>query len=301
MKAPKRAPRHSIVVCRPRHELALPERDGPMIAVEHVTKSFGPMWVLKDVSFVLDEGAIVGLVGPSGAGKSVLLKIMGRVLPPTSGAVHHGEGPEAELDSSSIGFLFQEGALFDSQSVLENVAFPLRNLPRAVRPSWREADERAYAMLEEVGLQKAYQKHPGQLSGGMRRRVALARALVARPELVLLDDPTGGLDPVAAAVIMDLIAELHSKFHPTVVLVSHDIRRLLPRVRRVLALFDGKIVSDTAPGDIVSQAPPEVVQFLKTRFDFENTKGLFCGSAAPGGASKGSSAGKGTPSENVSQ
>lgn len=254
-----------------------------MIAVEHVTKNFGPTWVLRDVSFSLPEGDRVGVVGPSGGGKSVLLKIIGRVILPTSGMVHHTECEEdqGELESRSIGFLFQEGALFDSMSVLDNVAFPLISLPRASRPTYREAEERAYDLLEEVGLGKAYKKNIGQLSGGMRRRVALARALVARPELVLLDDPTGGLDPVAAAVIMDLIAEQHSKYNPTLVIVSHDIRRLLPRVGRVLALFDGQIISDTSPGKLVEDAPEVVTTFLKTRFDFSASNNL--SGASPSG------------------
>ncbi len=235
-----------------------------MLVVKRVTKSFGDDWVLRDVSFSIPDGDIVGLVGPSGGGKSVLLKILGQVLEPTTGEAGREDGrPE-----SSVGFLFQEGALFDSLSVLENVTFPLIHLPKDVRPNHSDARSLAYEILEEVGLGKAYQKHAGQLSGGMRRRVALARALVAKPRLVLLDDPTGGLDPVAAVVIMDLIAELHAKYRPTVVLVSHDIRRLLPRVQRVLALFEGRIVSDTHPLEIQAKAPAEVTKFLATRFDF---------------------------------
>ena len=237
-----------------------------MVVVDQVTKNFDDNWVLRGVSFTLPEADMVGLVGPSGGGKSVLLKILGRVIPPSSGSV------EREQPNSSVGFLFQEGALFDSMSVLENVAFPLENLPKDERPSHEEANHRAYEILEEVGLARAYQKHPGQLSGGMRRRVALARALVSRPDLVLLDDPTGGLDPVAASVIMDLISNLHAKYRPTVVIVSHDIRRLLPRVKRVFSLFDGKIESDTTPQEIQAKAPERVTRFLATRFDFSDPR-----------------------------
>lgn len=237
-----------------------------MLVVDKVTKCFGENFVLRGVSFSIDSGDVVGLVGPSGSGKSVLLKILGGVLPVTSGIV------QSESKDSAVGFLFQEGALFDSMSVLENVAFALTHLPNEQRASYQERSQRAYDMLEEVGLAKACRKLPGQLSGGMRRRVALARALVARPKLVFLDDPTGGLDPVAASVIMDLIAELHGKYRPTVIIVSHDIRRLLPRVKRVLSLFDGVILSDTPPQRIVEDAPERVTKFLATRFDFSDTQ-----------------------------
>lgn len=249
-----------------------------MFVVDQVTKNFDENWILKGVNFSMAEGEMLGLVGPSGGGKSVLLKILGKVLEPSTGNIlweqPGSSQPQTSEDDNqtTVGFLFQEGALFDSMSVLENVAFPLEHLPSPSRPGREERNHRAYEILEEVGLGKAYKKHPGQLSGGMRRRVALARALVARPELVLLDDPTGGLDPVAASVIMDLISDLHAKYTPTVVIVSHDIRRLLPRVKRVLSLFDGLIASDTAPKEIPDKAPESVTHFLATRFDFSDPK-----------------------------
>lgn len=236
-----------------------------MIIVEHIGKTFEAGTVLRDVSFSLKPGELAGLVGPSGGGKSVLLKILGKVIEPTSGSIRYqSEGGESR--HLSVGFLFQEGALFDSMTVLENVAFPLR----AMAPDMALGDvyTRCFEILSEVGLAKAYEKLPGQLSGGMRRRVGIARALVHRPELVLLDDPTGGLDPVAASVIIDLIKSLHKLYLPTVVLVSHDIRRLLPNVERVLGLFDGVIRCDAKPMELERKAPQDVVRFLATRFDF---------------------------------
>jgi len=242
-----------------------------VIRIENVSKSFGRKCVVDQVSFSLSRREIVGLVGPSGGGKTVLLKLLGGVLKPDSGAIL-GENGE---HFPSVGFSFQEGALFDSMTVLENVAFPLlsRRLNKARSKdaplvSTEEAFERAFQILQEVGLSRDGEKVPGQLSGGMRRRVGIARALVARPELVLLDDPTGGLDPVAASVIMDLVADLHSHYAPTVVMVSHDIRRLLPRVDRVLGLFGGAICCDEKRDSLVERADPKVVAFLSTRFDF---------------------------------
>ena len=244
-----------------------------MITVKHVAKNFSRQPVLRDVSFNLKSGEFVGMVGPSGGGKSVLLKILGKVLEPSSGEIQHTTD-SGEPDELTVGFLFQEGALFDSMTVLENVRYPLAaecrsgNANAAPECSRTDSYDRAYEMLKEVGLAKAYAKIPGQLSGGMRRRVALARALVHRPQLVLLDDPTGGLDPVAASVIIDLIKELHRTYHSTIVMVSHDIRRLLPNVERVLALFDGVIAMDASPDKIEAEASPEVLHFLATRFDF---------------------------------
>ena len=228
--------------------------------------------MLNGVGFTVRPGEIVGLGGPSGAGKSVLLKLLGSVMEPDHGSISLDGG------GASVGFLFQEGALFDSLSVLENVAFPLISGGKSRREKKEkktkelcrnDALETAYAILREVGLSAAYQKMPGQLSGGMRRRVALARALVEQPELVLLDDPTGGLDPVAASVIMNLITSLHDKYGPTVVMVSHDLRRLIPRVQRMMVLMDGRIVCDLPADELAEKASSKVLKFLSTRYDFD--------------------------------
>lgn len=257
-----------------------------MIHVKSVSKSFGKQGsigrqrVLDRVNFSMDEGELVGVIGPSGSGKSVLLKIIGDVLEPDSGEIYRetevgtpSDEPERRaVSSGGVGFLFQEGALFDSMSVIENVAFPLLSTKTAHGElSYNEVMTRAHEILCEVGLREAYKKYPGQLSGGMRRRVGIARALVSHPRLVLLDDPTGGLDPVAARVIMNLILSLHKQYKPTVVLVSHDIRRLLPSVSRVLGLFDGKLVCDEATETLSTQASKKVIDFLATRYDFENS------------------------------
>ncbi len=245
--------------------------------VSGLRKSFGGKPVLRDVNFTVERGSIVGVVGPSGVGKSVLLKILGGVLEPDSGNIDW-ESAVGESHKNEVGFLFQEGALFDSMTVIENVAFPLLVKPQesgalglsSVRENYSQAMERAFSILTQVGLAKAYKKVPGQLSGGMRRRVGIARALVANPELVLLDDPTGGLDPVAASVIIELIKELHRQHSATIFIVSHDIRRLLPNVERVIALFEGQVACSLPPRELVEKAPEEVVKFLATRFDFSN-------------------------------
>jgi len=173
-----------------------------------------------------------------------------------------------------VGLMFQEGALFDSMSVFDNIAFPLvggkvptGSLPVAQR---REVRDKVSDILARVGLSNAAFKMPGQLSGGMRRRVSLARALVGRPRILLLDDPTSGLDPVASSVIMGLIVQLHREYNPTTVMVSHDLRRLIPVVDRVLALFDGAIAFDGTVDELTHVAPAFVRSFVACRYELSS-------------------------------
>ncbi|MCB0311095.1 MAG: ATP-binding cassette domain-containing protein, partial [Bdellovibrionales bacterium] len=214
-----------------------------MLQIIDISKSYGAKQVLEDISFSIPQGAIAGMIGPSGGGKSILLKIIGQVSRPDAGSILYLGEPLCER--TSIGLMFQEGALFDSISVLDNVAFPLvhgqvpiASLTRKLR---NQVFDKAYQILQRVGLADHMHKMPAQLSGGMRRRVSLARALVGKPQIVLLDDPTCGLDPVASSVIMNLIVELHQEYRPSLLMVSHDLRRLLPVVDFVFALYDKRI------------------------------------------------------------
>jgi phospholipid/cholesterol/gamma-HCH transport system ATP-binding protein len=201
--------------------------------------------VLDGLSFVLPHGTLAGLIGPSGGGKSLFLKTLAGIYPLSGGNIYGYPNVGRQDGSISVSLMFQEGALFDSFSVLDNVAFPLVSgrvpIDRLAANEQDEARERSIAILARVGLDWAWAKMPGELSGGMRRRVSLARALVNHPSLLLLDDPTSGLDPVASSVIMSLIVELQKEYNSTVILVSHDLRRLLPTVGTVLALFNGRI------------------------------------------------------------
>lgn len=244
-----------------------------MLRVNNVYRSFGEKEVLKGVTITLKPASITGLIGPSGGGKSILLKIIANTARATSGTVEFDDG----LGPSDIGLMFQEGALFDSLSVYDNVAFPLvgGKVPTTSLPSEQRemVCDKVSEVLARVGLTRAAYKMPGQISGGMRRRVSLARALVGRPRILLLDDPTSGLDPVASRVIMDLIIDLHSEYKPITVIVSHDLRRLLPAVERLLALFDGGIVFDGSLDDLRQGAPASVRSFVSCRFEL--------GAAAP--------------------
>jgi phospholipid/cholesterol/gamma-HCH transport system ATP-binding protein len=238
-----------------------------VLKVTSISRTFADRLVLGDVNFSLKPASINALIGPSGGGKSILLKIIAGTCRADRGWVTFPTG----CSFHDVGLMFQEGALFDSYSVYDNVAFPLvrgrvptTGLSRAMR---QEVCSKVGDILDRVGLLRAAYKMPGQLSGGMRRRVSLARALVARPKILLLDDPTSGLDPVASSVIMKLIVDLHNEYKPTTVLVSHDLRRLLPAVERILGLFDGSINFDGTLSDLALSAPAVVRSFVSCRYE----------------------------------
>lgn len=269
-----------------------------MLRIDSISQSFGDRQVLRDVSFEVPEGALTGLIGPGGAGKSVLLKVMGGVYRPHHGKVIVGDvetsaGPidvdggvrthqlpaiasTAKDSLLTLALMFQEGALFDSLTVYDNVAFPLVggqvpsvHLSRELREF---VHDRVTAILDRVGLLAAAYKVPGQLSGGMRKRVSLARALVARPRYVMLDDPTAGLDPVASSVIMNLIVEMHRDFKPTMIIVSQDLRRLLPVVERVYALFDGALSFEGTLSELLKSSDEHLMKFVSCRFDVKGAQ-----------------------------
>ena len=240
-----------------------------MLKVNNLEKSYGTNKVLGGVSFSIEQGSLSSIIGPSGGGKSVLMKIISGFVTPDRGNVEYGC-----ITKDKISFMFQEGALFDSISVLDNVAFPLVEgrvpVSQLSANERREVCQRAFEALDSVGLAQAALKMPGQISGGMRRRVSLARAFVSRPDLMLLDDPTAGLDPVASSVIMNLVVKLHQDYRPTMLIISHDLRRLLPIVESVFCLFDGTIqFSGTVP-ELTSKASEEIKHFVACRFDLNS-------------------------------
>jgi phospholipid/cholesterol/gamma-HCH transport system ATP-binding protein len=246
-------------------------------SIQNMRKSFGDLDVIRDLSFDCEKEERIGIVGPSGSGKSVLLKLIADVFQADSGSILWGDSKD--IDPPAIGFLFQEGALFDSMTVEENVLFPLlakrtsyQKSPRnTVFDGDREKEKSlASEMLGFVGLGSALKKYPSELSGGMRKRAGIARALVHSPELLLLDDPTSGLDPITANTIMNLIERLAEERKCTVIMVSHDIRRLIPRVQRIIMLEQGEILSDCPTSNILKDAPEATISFLKTRYDFQN-------------------------------
>lgn len=212
----------------------------PIVSLDHLGVRFNGHDVLRGISLTVRKGEFIGLIGPSGVGKSTLLKAIAGIVPATSGEIRLSNGLRLSL-------MFQEGALFDSFSVFDNVCFPLvkGKVPASLLKGEIRDEVSTFVtrILERVGLVWAANKMPNELSGGMRRRVSLARALVTSPHLALLDDPTSGLDPVASSIIMDLILELQQEFGATIVVASHDLRRLIPRSTRLVCLWSGEMGS----------------------------------------------------------
>jgi phospholipid/cholesterol/gamma-HCH transport system ATP-binding protein len=237
-----------------------------MIEVRDLKKSFGNAVILEDVSFRVETGESVVIIGRSGGGKSVLLKHIIGLLTPDSGTVSiDGENivglNERQLlrVRKKFGMLFQSAALFDSMTVAENVAFALqreRQLPEA------EIRDRVANALDVVELSGTEEKNPSELSGGMRKRVGLARAIVYEPQIVLYDEPTTGLDPVVSDSIDKLIMRVRDRLKVTTVVVTHDMRSARRVGHRILMLHDKKIYKVGTPEEIFSSQDPVVHRFV---------------------------------------
>ena len=239
----------------------------PKILIEHLVKRFGDKAVLSDVNLTIRRGETMVVIGRSGCGKSVLLKHMSGLIRPEAGRVlidgtdiTRLQGAELDTVRMKFGMLFQSAALFDSMTVEENVAFPLREHasmpPSAIHDRVRES-------LELVGLQKIEDRYPAELSGGMRKRVGLARAIAIHPEIVLYDEPTTGIDPIMADTINDLIIALRDRLKVTSVVVTHDMRSAYKVADRIAMLYNGAILQVGTPQEIRGSANPIVQQFIK--------------------------------------
>ena len=237
-----------------------------MIEIVDLHKSFGDQKVLKgaDLSIAAKELAVI--MGKSGSGKSVIIKHIMGLLKADSGSIFIDKVDITKLDvkeldriRDKLGVLFQGGALFDSFTVLGNISFPLKE---KTKMSKHEIEERASQALEDVGLKGVESKYPAELSGGMKKRVALARALITEPQIVLFDEPTTGLDPVISASIHRLIKTTHQKYGYTGVVISHEVPKIFEIADRVAMLYDGVIVETGTPEEIRSSSNPAVRQFI---------------------------------------
>jgi phospholipid/cholesterol/gamma-HCH transport system ATP-binding protein len=243
--------------------------DTPMISVQHVDKTLGGRKVLDDLSFDVDRGETLVIVGGSGVGKSVALKhIIGLMKPDRGHIIIDGqdlsEMTEVALNHfrRKFGMSFQEGALFDSMSVFENIAFPLR---RHTKFTEKQIRERVDECLDLVHLDGASSKRPSELSGGMRRRVGFARAISLKPEILLFDEPTTGLDPVISDVIAELIVEMDRTLNTTTVTITHDMKVAFKIADRLAMLYKGRIVEEGTPERFQQSPNPIVQQFIEGR------------------------------------
>lgn len=241
-------------------------RNGAMIAVRDLRKAIGAEEILRGVNLDVAVGETLAIIGRSGGGKSVLLKHLIGLMQPDAGEIWvAGKNitgmRERQLTSirQKVGILFQSGALFDSMTVEENIAFPLREAGmRDVKAMRARVDE----VLELVELQGENSKMPESLSGGMRKRVGLARAIVYRPEIVLYDEPTTGLDPIVADSIDQLIVRVRDRLKVTTVVVTHDMRSARRVGQRILMLHEGKIYVEGTPEEIFGSQDPIVYNFV---------------------------------------
>ncbi len=237
-----------------------------MIKIENLQKSFDGHDVLKGISLEVGKGEVFALVGGSGGGKSVLLKHVAGLMKPDRGSVTvdgleiGAVGQEAlQAFRERLGFLFQGGALFDSLSVFENVAFPLKEKSKLSRNDIRE---KVLMELENVGLSGSEHRYPSQISGGMVKRAALARALVEDPEIMLFDEPTTGLDPITGQSILNLIDSCHQRLSFTGIIVTHEIPKVFAIVDRVVMLHEGRVRAEGTPADFSESRDPVIQAFL---------------------------------------
>lgn len=238
-----------------------------VIEIRNLKKRFGDMEVLKDLSLTLRNGENLVVLGKSGTGKSVLIKCIVRLLDPDSGNINVlGKDITAlkteELSDirKKIGFLFQSGALYDSMTVRENLEFPLRRIKKELTK--QEIDAKVLEVLENVGLPDAIDKMPSELSGGMRKRISLARTIIVDPEIMLYDEPTTGLDPVTSNEISILINEIQRKYKTASIIITHDIECAKTVADRFVMLKEGEVYKDGSLQEFEEDTDPFISAFF---------------------------------------
>jgi len=243
-----------------------------MISLRNVSKRFGSQIILDDVSLEIRPGETTTIIGPSGAGKSVTLKLIMGILQPDAGEVlidgenistASSEGERNRI-REKLGVLFQSAALFDSLTVYDNIAFPLRE--RAHLPE-REVHARVVEMIEALSLAPYLSRLPQQISVGVRKRVGMARCLITRPQIVLVDEPNTGLDPFVGQEVYDLIKESKARWGFTGVVVSHELPEVFQISDRVAMLLRGHFVAEGSPHELMQSRDPAVQQFLQGKKD----------------------------------
>lgn len=239
-----------------------------VIEIKNLQKYFGDQQVLKDVSIDLHKGENLVVFGKSGSGKSVLIKcIVGLLIPDKGEVVVLGKNVKTltrkELNSirKKIGFLFQGGALYDSMTVKQNLEFPLKRMIGSL--SQKEIDKKINQTLENVGLADALNKMPSQLSGGMRKRIGLARTIVVDPEIMLYDEPTTGLDPITSDEISQLIVKVQKEYHTSSIIITHDLACAKKTADRAIILKDGEVYANDTLNKLENSSDKWIKSFLK--------------------------------------
>jgi phospholipid/cholesterol/gamma-HCH transport system ATP-binding protein len=239
----------------------------PVIEINDLKKSFGTQVVLRNISLKLFNGENLVVLGKSGSGKSVLIKCIVGLLKPDGGTVHVFEKNVSTLSRKElnevrqkIGFLFQSGALYDSMTVRQNLEFPLRRIKKDLKE--KEIKEKVNEVLNNVGLADTLDKMPSQLSGGMRKRISLARTIVVDPMIMLYDEPTTGLDPVTSDEISSLINDVQKRYKTSSLIITHDIKCALSTADRIIMLEDGEVYKEGNVKDFESSTDPVIKSFF---------------------------------------
>ena len=247
------------------------DAEKPIIRVEHLSKSFGPNRILVDVNLHIPEKSILAVVGQSGTGKSVLFKSIIGMMKPDRGKVWFRDREITALSRDSLldarksfGYSFQNAALFDSMNVGENLAFPLREV-LGIKDKG-EILKRVKELLEWIELPGIESKSPDELSGGMRKRVGVARALIMRPEVIFFDEPTTGLDPVLAETINNLVVRVNRELDITCLMITHDIPAAFRIAGRIAFLDQGYIIASGSPAEVAVSEHPMVKDFIRISF-----------------------------------
>ncbi|CAA6824063.1 MAG: Methionine ABC transporter ATP-binding protein [uncultured Sulfurovum sp.] len=244
------------------------DTENPLIEIKHLQKVFGSKEVLKDVNLIFPKGSTTVILGLSGGGKSTIIKHIVGLMKPTSGTivvdgVEVSNCSEQELRDvrQNIGYLFQDGAMFDSMNIFDNVAFPLRE---HFKLSKDEIHKKVMKMLNMTGLdaERVAQLFPNELSGGMRKRAGLARAIIMEPKIILYDEPTSGLDPITSDLITQLILKLQKELGVTSVLITHDMKESFKSADYLAFLFEGEIIEWSENEDFKNTSNPYVRQLL---------------------------------------
>jgi phospholipid/cholesterol/gamma-HCH transport system ATP-binding protein len=239
-----------------------------VIRVTHLYKSFGEKHVLVDFNFTLKEGEQVAVLGKSGSGKSVFIKCLIGLLRPDKGEICVFDEKVTDMNYTEVdemrvkmGFLFQSNALYDSMTVRENLEFPLRR--HGIEISQEETDAKVLEVLTNVGLANTADLMPIELSGGMQKRIALARTLILSPEIILYDEPTTGLDPITSREISNLIVEIGKKYHTSAIIISHDMNCIRLTADRIIVLIDGKCYAEGTYEELEKSNDIKVKQFFE--------------------------------------